>query len=92
MKFLPWLLKHSQTLVESVAQDGDTFKEIGAAFQVKGDLKNALSSAFRLRDSRYDDLKKAECSETVTFFRVASGNRSIYVAISSSEDEYLQQE
>ena len=26
------------------AQDGDAFKEIGAAFKVKGDLKNALSS------------------------------------------------
>ena len=37
-------------------------------------------------------VKKAEGSGTVTFFRVASGNRSIYVAISSSEDEYLQQE
>ena len=45
--FLLRLLNHSQTLVESGAQDGDTFKEISAAFQVKGDLKNALSSAFR---------------------------------------------
>ena len=53
MKFLPWLLKHSQTLVESVAQDGDTFKEIGAAFQVKGGLKNAWSSAFRLSDLQF---------------------------------------
>ena len=29
------------------AQEGDAFKEIGAAFQVKGDLKDALSSALR---------------------------------------------
>ena len=33
--------------VALLAQDGDIFNEIGAAFQVKGDLKNALSSAFR---------------------------------------------
>ena len=46
-----WLLKHSQKLVERVAQDGDTFNEIGAAFKVKGDFKDAWSSAFRLRDS-----------------------------------------
>ena len=61
MKFLLllWLLKHSQTLVDRVAQDDDTFKEIGAAFQVKGDLKNALSSAFRLRDSQFKVLEIA---------------------------------
>ena len=53
MTFLLWFLKHSPTLVDSVAQDSDTFNEIGAAFQVKGDLKNALSSACRLRDSLY---------------------------------------
>ena len=56
MKFLLWLLKHSQKLVERVAQEGEAFKEMGAAFQVKGDLKNAWSSAFRLRDSQFKDI------------------------------------
>ena len=59
MKLLLWLLNHSQTLVESVAQDGDTFKEIGAAFKVIGDFKDAWSSAFRLRDSQFKVLEIA---------------------------------
>ena len=51
MKFLLWLLKHSQTLGDNVAQDGDTFNENGAAFKVKRDFKDAWSSAFGLGDS-----------------------------------------
>ena len=53
------LLKHSQTLVDSAAQDDGTFTEIGAAFQVKGDLENAWSSAFLLRDSQFKVLETA---------------------------------
>ena len=52
MKFLR-LLKHSQTVVESVAQDGDAFKEIGAAFYIIGKDK----------EKRLDTLKSTEADD-----------------------------
>ena len=66
-------LKHSQTLVESLAQDGDAFNEIGAAFQVKGDLKNAWSSAFRLRE--------ADVSLSATYVQELQRQGKLHIAV-----------
>ena len=69
------------------AQDDGTFDEIGAAFQVKGDLKNAWSSAFRLRDSQF---KVLEIATRLTTSKKRSAQRPFEFVFVLSDCSLLQ--